>query len=96
MAATFPPDNLTTDEEISYLTNIRTTARRIFVGKLFKDRRRSQIPLPDGMEGRRWDDFNRKLDKINERNATVDRKTQEREGVIKRGVMQIVKALWKD
>lgn len=64
MASTFPPDNLTTQEEIDYLANIRTTARRIFVGKLFKDRRKHQIPLPDGMEGRRWDDVNKKLDRI--------------------------------
>ena len=64
MASTFPPDNLTTQEEIDYLQNIRTTARRIFVGKLFRDRRKHSIPLPDGMEGRRWDDVNRKLDNI--------------------------------
>jgi hypothetical protein len=83
MAAIFPPENLDTDGEINYLANIRTTARRIFVGRLFKDRRKRQEPLPDGMEGRRWDDVNKKLDNIE--------KTTSKSGNILKSIVSIFK-----
>ena len=93
MAALFPPEDLDTQEKIDYLAQIKTTARRIFVGNLFKDqdRRKNKGTPPDGIE-RRLSEFDLSLKRILERNEKVDKQKAEREEGVKRGVLQILGA----
>jgi UDP-2,3-diacylglucosamine pyrophosphatase LpxH len=90
----YPPENLTTNEQINYLANIFTTARRRFTEKLFKNEREHQIPPADGKYKRYTDEVNARMAEMEQRQSQQLSRIEEKTSLIE-GVTHMFASFWK-